>query len=94
MMMADSSQMRILGKVDGQFLHAPWWLRRPILDAHTLLHFGQTKVWDEDGRDTARSFCPLRFSFAALCLSASNSQLAFLTDERQLSRSEASCCHD
>ena len=37
------------------------------------------------------TFCLLRFSFASLCLSASNSQLAFLTDERQLSRSEASC---
>ena len=42
---------------------------------HPLLHFGQTKVWDEDGRDAARSFCLLHFSFAALCLSASNSQL-------------------
>ena len=42
----------------------------------------------------AGSFSLLRFSFAALCLSASNLQLAFLADERQLSRSEASCCHD
>ena len=92
--MAHSSQTTIVGKVDGQFLHARWWLERPILDAHSLAHFGQTKVWDEDGRDAARSFCHLRFSFAALCLSASNSQLAFLTDERQLSRSEASCCHN
>ena len=50
-------------------------------------------VWVEDDRDAARSFCLLRFSFAALCPSASNSQLAFLTDERQLSRSEASCFH-
>ena len=57
-----------------------------------LPHFGQLKVWDEDGRDTARSFF-LRSSFAALCLSASNSHLAFLTDECQLSRSESSCCH-
>ena len=81
MMMAHSSQTRILGKVDGQFLH-------------TLMHFGQTMVWDEDDRDAARSFCLLCFSFAAFCLSASNLQLAFLTDERQLSRSEASCCHD
>ena len=39
-------------------------------------------------------FLLLCFSFAALCLSASNSQMAFVTDERQLSRSEASCCHD
>ena len=39
-------------------------------------------------------FCLLRFSFAASCLSASNLQLAFLTDERQLSLSEASYCHD
>ena len=59
-----------------------------------LPHFGQMKVWDEDGRDAVRSFCLLRFSFAALCLSALNSQLALLTDEYQLSRSEASCCHD
>ena len=94
MMMTHSSQTRIVGKIDGQFLHARWWLQRPILDAHPLPHFGQTKVWDEDGRDAARSFCLLRHSFAAFCLSVSNSQLAFLTDERQLSPSEASCCHD
>ena len=66
----------------------------PILDAHSLPHFRQTKVWDEDGRDAACSFCLLRFSLAALCLSASNTQLNFLTDERQLTQSEASCCHD
>ena len=90
-MMAHSSQTRIVGNVDGQFLHARWWLKRPILDAHPLPHFGQTKVWDEDGRDAARSFCLLRFSFAASCLSASNSQLAFLTDERQLSRLRPAC---
>ena len=93
MMMAHCSQTKIFGKVDGQLLHAHWWLLRPILDAHTLLHFGQTKVWDEDDRDAARSFCLLRLSFAASYLSASNLQLVFLTDERQLSRSEASCCH-
>ena len=39
--------------------------------------------------DAARSFLLLRFSFAALYLSASNSLLAILTDERQLYRSEA-----
>ena len=94
-MTAHSLQTRVVGKVDdGQFFHARMWLYRPILDAHSLSHFGQTKVWDEDGRDAARSFCLLRFSFAALCLSASNSQQAILTDERQLFRSEASCCHD
>ena len=38
-------------------------------------------------------FLPSAFSFAASCLSASNLQLAFLTDTRQLSRPEASCCH-
>ena len=26
MVMAHFSQMRIVGKVDGQFLHAHWWL--------------------------------------------------------------------
>ena len=40
------------------------------------------------------ALCLLCFSFAASHLSVSNLQLAFLTDERQLSRSEASCCHD
>ena len=55
--MAPSSLTRIVGKVDGQFLHARWWLHGPILDAHSLPHFGQTKVWDEDDRDAARSFC-------------------------------------
>ena len=94
MIMALPSQTRIVGKVSGQFLHTPWRLQRLILDVHPLQHFGQMKIWDEDGRDAVRSFCLLRFSFAALCLSASNLRLAFLTDERQLSRSEASCCHD
>ena len=64
-MMAHFSQTRIVGKVIGQFLHALWWLQRGILDAYPLPHFGQTKVWDENGRDAARSFCLLRFSFAA-----------------------------
>ena len=72
-----------------KFLHACWWLQRPILDAHPLLYFRQTKVWDEDGRNAASSFCLLFFSFAASCLSASYLQLAFLTDELQLSRSPA-----
>ena len=49
---------------------------------------------DEDDRDAARFFCLLHFSFVALWLSALNSQLACLTHERQLSQSEASCCHD
>ena len=103
--MAHSSQTKTVGKVDGQFLHVRWWLQRSILDVHPLPHFRQAKDWDEDGRDAACSFCLLRFfpacffcllrfSFAALCLSASNSHLAFLTDERQLSQSEASCCPD
>ena len=55
-MKAHSSQTRLVGKVDGQFLHARWWLGRPILDVHPLPHFGQMKVWDEDGRDAAHSF--------------------------------------
>ena len=59
-----------------------------------LPHFGQTKLWNEGDRDAARSFCLLRFSFAASCLSASNSEVVFLTDEHQLSRSEASYCHN
>ena len=33
MVVADFSQTRILGKVDGQFLHARWRLWGPILDA-------------------------------------------------------------
>ena len=92
--MADSSQTRIFGKVDGQFLHARWRLWTPILDAQTLLHFGQAKVWVENDWEAARSFYLLRFSFATPCFSTSNLHLAVLTDERQLSRSEASCCHD
>ena len=61
MMMADSSQMRIFGKVDGQFLHARLWLS-PILDVQTVLHFGQTKVWAEVDWDAAHSFCLLHLS--------------------------------
>ena len=48
MMMVDSSQTRIFRKVDGQFLHARWWLQSPILVARTLLLLGQTKVYNVD----------------------------------------------
>ena len=94
LMMAHSLQTRIVGKVDGQFLHACWWLWSLIPDAHTLLHFGQTKVWPEDNWDAAHSFHLLHLSFVASCLSASNLQMAFLTDEHQLSWSEACCGHE
>ena len=80
-MMADSSQTRTLRKVDGQFLGVRWWLYRPILDVYTLLHFGQTKVWNEDDWDAAHSFCLLRLSFAASCLSDSYLRLAFHAGE-------------
>ena len=82
------------GKVDGQFMHARWWLLSPILDVHTLLHCGQVKVSAEDDWDAARSFWSLHLSFAASNLFALNLQLSFLTDKQQLSWSEASCCHD
>ena len=55
--------------------------------------FLMTKVCTEDGRNAARSFCLLRFSLAASCVSASNSQLTFLTYE-SLSWFEAPCCND
>ena len=71
---------------DGSFLADEdcwevWWsiLACSLVAVHPLPHFGQTKVWDEDGRDAARSVCLLRFSCVALYLSASNSQLAFFT---------------
>ena len=94
MMTAHFSQMRILGKVDGPFLHTCWWLQRLILDALTLLHFGQMKVWVVDDWDAARSSCLLQFSLVASCLSDANLQLDFLTDEHQLSQPEASCRYD
>lgn len=31
-------------KVEGQFLHARWWLQSLILSAQTLLHFGWAKA--------------------------------------------------
>ena len=93
-MMVDSSPMRIWGRSSGQFLHAGWWLWSLVLGAQTLLHFGQAQVGAEEDWDAARSFRLLRLSFAASRLSASNLRLAFLTDERQLSQSEAACCHD
>ena len=40
------------------------------------LHFGQTAVSAERDWDAARSFCLLRLSFAASCLSASNLRLS------------------
>ena len=62
MLMADSSQTRDLGKVDGQFLHARWWLLSATLDAQILLHFRQGKVWAEDDWEAARSVYLLRIS--------------------------------
>ena len=53
----------------------------------------QAKVWAENDWNTACSFCVLCLSFAASRLSASELWLAFLTDERELSQSKASCCH-
>ena len=61
MMTADSLQTRIFRKVDGQLLHVGWWLKSLILDAQTLLHFGQTKVLVKDDWDAACSFCLLCF---------------------------------
>ena len=57
----------------------------------TLLHIGQAKVWAEYDWDAARSFSLLLLSFADSRLFAPNLRLALLTDERQLSRSKASC---
>ena len=88
MMMADFSQTRILGKVDGQFLHARWRPQSPILDAHTLLHFVYEEVLAEDDWDAARLFFSASSVFPSLLLaSASNLRLAFLTDERAMTDS-------
>ena len=60
--------------------------------AHTTAHWtGEGLGW---GWWDACSFCLLHLSFVASCLPASNVWLAFLTDERQLSQSLTSCCHD
>ena len=82
------------GKVDGQSLHARWWLKSASLYVQTPLYFGQKKMWAEDDWDAAYFFCFLRLSFAALCLSASSLGLALLPDQHQMSGSEASSCHD
>ena len=92
LMMADSSQTRIFRKVEGQFLHACWWLG-DFWCAHP------TALWTDKllGLGWLRCcllFLPPAFSFAASCLSASNLWLAFLTDECQPSWSGASCCYD
>ena len=57
--------------MDDPFFKARWWLKRPILDAHTLSHFGQTKVWVEKDRDACSLFLPSAFFFCGflpLCL--------------------------
>ena len=43
-----------------------------FLMKHTLLYFGQSKVWAADDWDAARSLSLLHLSFAASCLSESN----------------------
>ena len=68
-MPADYSQTTICWKVDGQFLLARWWLQSPILDAQTVLHFGQGKGWAEDDWDAARSLYPsFLCGFMPVCL--------------------------
>ena len=47
-------------------MQARWRLWNPILGAQTLLRFGLAKVLAEDDWKAARTFCPLRRSFAAL----------------------------
>ena len=61
-----------LRKADGQFWHARWWLWSPIPGVQILPHFGQARVRAEDDWEAAPSFCLLRLSFAALCVSASS----------------------
>ena len=58
-----------------------------------------TALWTDEGLDWGWLGCCSLFLLPAFfleasCLSASNLQLAFLTDGHQPSRSEASCSHD
>ena len=89
-MMADSSQKTIFGRlmVGSCTLFGGCRVRFP--DAQTVPHFGQAKGWAEDDWDAARSFCLLRLSLAASCLSASNLRLAFLIDESDLKQCRSS----
>ena len=62
------ARRRGVGQAEGHLLYVRWWLQSPVLDAQTLLHFGQTKAWAEDDWETARfQFGRQRLSFAALC---------------------------
>ena len=94
MMMADSSQTRIWGRLMVSSCMLAGGYRGRFSMRTTYRTLGKTKVWAEDDWDAARSFSLLRFPFTPSRLSASNLQMAFLTDERRLSRSEVSCCHD
>ena len=91
--MAHSSQTRIVGKVDGQCLHALWWLERPFLHVHPY------RILDR--RRFRMRMVGMLLALSAACVfplwlyaSLPQTQLAFLADERQLSQSEASCCRD
>ena len=69
-------------------------LQRPSFDVQTFLHFTQAKARTEDDWEAAcSSFLPC-LSFAASCLPSLSLRLSFLTNELQLSRSEAFCCND
>ena len=92
-MMADSSQARIVGKIDVRCC--------TLVGGSRVRSLMRTPFCTLDRRRFGLrtiamlpAFCLLRLSFAASCLSASNLRLALLTDERQLSRSEATYCHD
>ena len=94
MMMAAYLQARIFEKVDGQFLHAHWWLRSLILDVHTLMHFGQTKfglrMTDMLIALSASCVFPLRLHTSL----PQTYDWLFFSLEYQLLWSEASCCRN
>ena len=90
--MVQSSQTRIWGKVNSCTLAGGSRLHFLIRTSHCTLdrrRFGLRMM----GMLLALSASCVFFlcGFTPLC---SKLQLAFLTDELQLSRSEASCCHD
>ena len=94
MIMTNSSHTTIFWMVGGQFLLLIGGCRLWFLMHRSYCTVDRQRFGLRMRMTGIHSFCFLCLSFAVSCLSSLNLQLAFLSDECQLSQSEASCCHD
>ena len=78
------ARRRGVGKAEGHLLYVRWWLQSPVLDAETLLHFGQTKAWAEDGCSLCLPPASFLCGFMPLCLELTHPRLTPLEMRKHL----------